>query len=223
MNGRALLAWMRRNRLLTALLGGGLLLLVFMLVNSSGEQEAPMRVVEVTRLVPVTVPASPAPEVTRVVVVTPTPEPVPIVNNTPGTLQQAVVSGPLTLDPAQAGDTAGAIVLRNVLETLVYPDPLAPGDFCLLATDWEVDEQACRSPSTCAAASGFSNGAMLTAGDVAYSLQRLLLQSEAGVPRPFCWNPVWIPIRRRHRGDARRPLSGQPGSADGKHDRTGAC
>ena len=192
MNGRALLAWMRRNRLLTALLGGGLLLLVFMLVNSSGEQEAPMRVVEVTRLVPVTVPASPAPEVTRVVVVTPTPEPVPIVNNTPGTLQQAVVSGPLTLDPAQAGDPAGAIVLRNVLETLVYPDPLAPGDFLpLLATDWEVDEQGLQVTFELRRGVRFSNGAMLTAGDVAYSLQRLLLQSEAGRPQAILLEPLF--------------------------------
>ncbi len=184
MNGRALLAWMRRNRLLTALLGGGLIVGLVMLVNSSRGQEAPARLVEVTRLVPVTAPASPALEVTRLIVVTPTPQVEPIVNDSPATLQQAVVAGPLTLDPAQAGDPAGAAVLRNVLETLLYPDPQAPGDFVpLLATRWDVDEDGLQVAFDLRRGVRFSDGAMLTAADVAYSLQRLLLQSEAGRPQ----------------------------------------
>src|SRR5690606_19925606 len=62
--------------------------------------------------------------------------------------------------------------------------PLAPGGFLpLLATRWEVDEEGLQVVFDLRRGVRFSDGVMLTAGDVAYSLQRLLLQSEAGRPQ----------------------------------------
>lgn len=209
MNGRTLLAWARRNRLPAGLLAASLLLVLVLvlLVDGRGGQGESVRVVEVTRLVPVTVPASPVQEVTRVVVATATTEAEPILSHTPAILQQAVVTGPLSLDPAQAGDEASAAVLRNVLETLVYPDPETPGSFLpLLATRWEVGEAGLSYTFEVRRGVSFTNGAPLTAEDVAYSLQRLLLQSAAGRPQTTLLEALF----GLRSGDLTEAISGRP-------------
>lgn len=192
MNGRELMARLRRSRAL-AVTGGLLLLLVVLLLlpGRDGEGEV-TRVVEVTRLVSVTAPAEPVQEVTRVVVVTATPPAAtPFVSPEPETLHEAVIAGPVTLDPAQATDAASATVVRNVLETLVYPDPLNPGEFLpLLAARWQVEDDGQRYVFTLRRGISFSNGAALTASDVAYSLQRILLQSPAGGPQRLLLAPL---------------------------------
>jgi peptide/nickel transport system substrate-binding protein len=142
--------------------------------------------------VPETVAAAPADEVTRLVVVTATPAPSPFFRDDTTALEQAVAAGPITLDPAQASDEAGATILRNVLETLVYPHPQNAGEFVpLLASRWEVENGGTQYTFTLRRGVTFSNGAALTADDVAYSLQRMLLQSSPGQPQTLLLEPLF--------------------------------
>ncbi len=186
-SGRTMRADWRLGR--AQILAAGLLLLLLAACANGAEVT---RVVEVTRLIPVSAQAEPGAEVTRLVVVTATPPPAtPFVSADPENLQQAVVTGPRTLDPAQVADDASAVVARNVLETLVYPDPGNPGEFVpLLAARWQVEEEGSSYVFTLRRGVSFSNGAPLTATDAAYSLQRLLLQATAGGPSGLLLQPL---------------------------------
>ncbi|MDT8305436.1 MAG: ABC transporter substrate-binding protein [Anaerolineae bacterium] len=191
MSGSDLNAWLRRNRLL-AVAAGALLVLGALWLGGRVAGDSDPEVIEVTRLVSVTMPAEPVQEVTRIVVVTATPPATsPAVSPDPPTLQEAAVSGPITLDPAQATDAASAAVVRNVLETLVYPDPRNVGEFLpLLALRWQIEEGGQRYVFTIRRGVSFSNGTVLSVSDVAYSLQRLLLQSTTGGPQGLLLAPL---------------------------------
>ena len=196
-----------------ALLGALLVLLVACDIGTA----ARLVEVEVTRLVtPDT--AGNSPEVTRLVVVTATSEPETGANN--GTIEAAdpvvatettanvapgnrgggdiyteiVDAGPLLLDPALARDQASMTIVRNVMETLLYPHPHDPGAYVpLLATGWRISNDGRTYTFSVRRGVRFSNGSMLTAGDVAYSLQRFLLASPSGGPQYLLLEPLMGP------------------------------
>lgn len=100
-------------------------------------------------------------------------------------------SGPRHLDPILAWDTESQILIRNVMETLVYPHPQQGDAYIpLLASDWQIDDQGRTYTFTIRRGVRFSNGSDLTASDVAYSLQRLLLASPSGGPQSLLIEPL---------------------------------
>lgn len=140
----------------------------------------------------------PQPETTttaRPVVVTAAPNAVPIVTPPPlHTYTEVIESGPLVLDPILASDAAAKSVVRNVMETLVYPHPHEAGAFIpLLATGWRTDDEGHTYIFSIRRGVRFSNGDSLTASDVAYSLQRLLLASPPGGPQGLLLEPLLEP------------------------------
>lgn len=94
----------------------------------------------------------------------------------PTTFVNVTFGDPETLDPALDYETAGAEVIQNVYETLVFYDGIYTDKFVpMLAESWEVSPDG--SVYTFKIRSGvkFHDGADLTASDVAYSFQRGLL------------------------------------------------
>lgn len=148
---------------------------------------------EVTRLV-TAAPVERAVEVTRVVIVTATPPPTGVTTFTtedPSRYRAVVDVGPLTLDPATATDPASTELIQNVAEPLLYPHPREPMAYIpLLATDWDISEDARRYTFTIRPRVTFSNGNSLTAEDVAYTMQRMLLLSVPGGRQGLLLQPL---------------------------------
>lgn len=102
--------------------------------------------------------------------------------------------GPTVLDPALAHDAPSRTVVRNVMETLVYPDPSQGGAYVpLLATGWRISDEGHTVTFSIRRGVQFSNGNVLTPGDVAYSLQRLLVVSAASHPQKVLLDPLLGP------------------------------
>ncbi|MFW6097462.1 MAG: ABC transporter substrate-binding protein [Chloroflexota bacterium] len=129
---------------------------------------------------------------TRPIVVTADPEQVPPVTPGPSySYNEVIESGPLVLDPILAADPASKSVIRNVMETLVYPHPHEAGTFIpLLATGWRISDEGRTYTFSIRRGVRFSNGDALAASDVAYSLQRLLLASPAQGPQRLLLQPL---------------------------------
>ncbi len=129
---------------------------------------------------------------TRPIVVTANPQQMPSITPVPPySYTEVIERGPLVLDPILASDPAGKSVIRNVMETLVYPHPHEDGAFIpLLATGWRTSEDGRTYIFSIRRGVRFSNGDALTASDVAYSLQRLLLASPPGGPQRLLLQPL---------------------------------
>lgn len=85
--------------------------------------------------------------------------------------------GPVTFDPALAYDNASNEVIQNVYETLVFYDGEKAGEFVpLLAESWQISDDGRVYTFKIKDVVRFHEGGELTASDVAYSLQRGLLQ-----------------------------------------------
>lgn len=94
-----------------------------------------------------------------------------------------------TLDPALAYDSASMQVVANLYNTLVSADFANPANITpALATAWNVSADGLTYTFTIRRGVAFHNGALLTPADVAYSVQRGLLQSDPG-------SPQWLFIR----------------------------
>ena len=134
----------------------------------------------------------PATEETRSVLVTTTPDPQILSGaSSPYEYTEIVESGPIVLDPALARDAASRTVVRNVMETLVYPHPHEPDGYIpLLATGWNIADDGLTVSFSIRRGVQFSNGNALTPDDVAYSLQRLLLASPTGGPQQVLLSPL---------------------------------
>lgn len=169
-----------------------LLFTLMLLAACATDDDSTAEVVEVTRLVTVT-PAANA-EVTRLVVITATPTPADseAFSATDATTYRAAVEQePRTLDPAVAGDAGSLDLIHNVIERLLYPAPGDAGAFIpMLAVSWEVTEDGRSYSFILRPDVTFSNGNELTAGDVAYSIQRALLLSPAGGPQGLLLEPL---------------------------------
>jgi peptide/nickel transport system substrate-binding protein len=170
-------------------------LFALLLVACSQEPAEVTRLVEVTQLIPVTTTAQTgSAPVTRLVVVTATPAPEgtrAFQSEEPTHYRTLVAQEPQTLDPALAWDPASRHLVQNVVEPLLLPDPEQPDRLLpLLATGWEVSENGLAYTFTIRRRVSFSNGNALTAEDVAYSLQRGLLQSAPGSPFGALLDPL---------------------------------
>lgn len=171
-------------RIVAALLGVFGALLV---AACNGQQPPVTRLVEVTRLVTATPAADTgAAPVTRLVIVTATPAPArsrTFVTDDPDHFRVFVDSGPQTLDPALAVDPDSSHLVQNVVEPLLLPNPHDPSSLLpLLATRWLHGEDGLTYTFVIRPGVTFSNGNLLTAEDVAYSLQRALLQAPPDSP-----------------------------------------
>jgi peptide/nickel transport system substrate-binding protein len=165
------------------------------------------QVVEVTRIVTETVTEEGQQvEVTRVVteteevVVTATPEPVEEVTFTtddPSTMVIQSFGDIGTLDPALGYDTGSNWPMMNIYETLIWYNGSDPVNFVpVLATEVPsvenggISEDGLTYTFNIREGITFHDGAELTASDVAYSLQRLVLSANPDSPGFLLLEPV---------------------------------
>ena len=99
---------------------------------------------------------------------------------------------PETLDPALDYETAGGEIVSNVYETLVWYNREKASDFIpQLATDWKVSDDGKTYTFTIRQGVKFHDGSDLTAGDVAYTFQRGLLQGGTASPQWLLTEPFF--------------------------------
>jgi len=112
--------------------------------------------------------------------------------NKPDTLTYATIGDADTLDPALSYDTSSGEVIQNVYETLVFYDGQATDKFVgQLATDWTVSEDGTVWTFNIRQGVKFHQGGDLTPSDVAYSLQRGLLQGGYSSPQWLLAEPFF--------------------------------
>ena len=123
------------------------------------------------------------------VVVTATPEPekpVEFKSADPKTLYSITTGDTDTLDPAWNYESAGDAVIQNIYEQLVtYNGTDATSFVPALATDWTISDDGMTYTFKIRQGVKFHEGQELTAEDVAYSLQRGILQGGG-------WSPQWL-------------------------------
>jgi peptide/nickel transport system substrate-binding protein len=121
-----------------------------------------------------------------------------------GDFVQETIGEISSLDPAWAYDTAGGEQIQYMYETLIFFDGTSTGTFVnVLADDYTVDGTTIRfhiRPNV-----HFSNGDLLTPADVAYSIQRVMIQNRSG-------GPAWMLLL---------PLTGYSGTRSGGAIRPG--
>jgi len=112
-----------------------------------------------------------------------------------GAQNQMVVSypgSPQTLDPAVAYDTASAEPIMNVYETLIFFDEGKTNQFVpRLATNWYVSVDGLTYTFTIRQGVKFHNNEILTAEDVEYSFERLMVTDKAGGPAWMLYEPLF--------------------------------
>ncbi|MBN1260202.1 MAG: ABC transporter substrate-binding protein [Anaerolineae bacterium] len=161
-----------------------LLLVVSMLLAACGPSPTPETIVET-----VVVTVEKEGEIVEVIVTaTPEPEmPVEFKSADPTTLYDIVGAGDTdTLDPAWNYESAGDAIILNVYDQLVtYAGPSATEFVPALAEDWDISPDGLIYTFYVREGVTFHNGAELTPEDVAYSLQRGVLQGGT-------WSPQWL-------------------------------
>jgi peptide/nickel transport system substrate-binding protein len=101
----------------------------------------------------------------------------------PDTLVFASIGDPETLDPAWTYETAGSAIENNVYENLVWFNREKTDEFVgVLATDWSVNEAGDVWTFNVREGVTFHEGGTLEPSDVAYSVQRALLQDRIDGP-----------------------------------------
>lgn len=133
-------------------------------------------------------------EVVKEVVVTPTPEAPPPMPSyaaefkNPDMWVGATYGEPESLDPAWTYESAGAATELNLYEGVVAFKRESVEEFVpALATDWEISEDGLTYVFNIREGVTFHEGGTLEPHDVAYSLQRGMLQDRAD-------GPQWMPI-----------------------------
>lgn len=166
------------------------LLVASMMLAACGPTPTPEKVVET-----VVVTVEKEGEVVEVVV-TATPAPVEakeFKSPDPTTLNVVTISeGIDSLDPALNYESDGDAIILNVYDQLVtYAGPKATEFVPSLATDWTVSDDGKTYTFTIRKGVKFHNGADLTAEDVAYSLQRGVLQGNTASPQWLFTEPFF--------------------------------
>jgi len=109
----------------------------------------------------------------------------------PDTIVTATIGEPDVLDPALDYETAGSEVNQNVYETLVWYNKESAVDLVpMLATDYTVSDDGLTYVFTIRQGVKFHEGQDLTPDDVAYSLQRAVLQSGTSSPSLLLTEPI---------------------------------
>jgi peptide/nickel transport system substrate-binding protein len=170
-----------RNKLFIV---GTLLIVASMILGACAPQQpaAPeIQVTEVVRTVEVMVEGTP-----MVITATPEPPPPPASFNSadPNTFVYTTFGEPETFDPALDYETAGGGVIQNVYESLVTYNKDQASDFVpSLATEWTISDDGTVYTFNIREGVTFHNGADLTPSDVAYSIQRGVLQGGYASPQ----------------------------------------
>ena len=117
--------------------------------------------------------------------------PAPTIKN-PDNLVVGTTANTKSLDPAWAYDTASASVIFNVYDTLLAMNKDKTSEFVPdLATKWDVSQDGKTYTFTIRKGVKFHNGEDLTPEDVAYSLQRGLMQDRSGGPQWIMLQPFF--------------------------------
>ncbi len=127
---------------------------------------------------PTPAPATQAPATQAPATQAPTVEPTPagFKSKDPTTLVVVVFGEPETLDPALAYETAGAEIIQNVYEPLIFFKGDQPNEFVpMLAESWTISEDGTTYTFQIRKGVKFHEGGDLTPEDVAYTFQRGLL------------------------------------------------
>jgi peptide/nickel transport system substrate-binding protein len=102
----------------------------------------------------------------------------------PTTFTFVTYGDPDTLDPALDYETAGAEVIQNTYDSLLFYDGSQPGKFVPnLADSWTISPDGKTYTFTIHKGVTFHNGDPMTPDDVAYSFQRGLLQGNNNSPQ----------------------------------------
>jgi peptide/nickel transport system substrate-binding protein len=102
------------------------------------------------------------------------------------TIVEAIIGEPESLDPAWTYETTGSGIESNIYDTLVYFNREKPDDFVPnLATEYKVSDDGLTYTFNIRPGVKFHNGGTLEAHDVAYTIQRALLQNRAD-------GPMWL-------------------------------
>ncbi len=109
----------------------------------------------------------------------------------PNTIVFATISEPDVLDPALDYETGGGEILQNVYETLFFFKRESAIDFVpMLATEYTLSDDGLTYVFTIRQGVKFHEGQDLTPTDVAYSLQRAVLQSGTSSPSLLLTEPI---------------------------------
>lgn len=107
------------------------------------------------------------------------------------TFVQVSIGEPESLDPAWTYETTGAALEANIYEGLVYFDRDQATEFVpALATDWEVSEDGLTYTFNIREGVTFHEGGTLEPSDIAYSLQRAMLQDRVDGPMWLFLEPI---------------------------------
>jgi peptide/nickel transport system substrate-binding protein len=110
----------------------------------------------------------------------------------PDTIVEATIGGPETLDPAWAYDTSSSEVIFNIYETLVFMNKDQTSQFVpMLASKWTISDDGKTYTFDIRKGVKFHAGQDLTPEDVAYSIQRGLIQDRSGGPQWIMLQPFF--------------------------------
>lgn len=127
--------------------------------------------------------AAPAEETADIL---PPTEAAPVSSVPSDTFVYLVIGEPETLDPAWTYETTGAGLEANIYDSLVYFDQGSPDSFVpALAESWETSDDGLTYSFKIREGVSFHEGGTLTAGDLAYSIQRAMLQDRTE-------GPMWL-------------------------------
>jgi len=122
----------------------------------------------------------------------PTAEPTVAKSADPTTLLVLRYAEPDTLDPALDYETAGAEIIRNVYDPLLFYKAGDPSQFIpMLATEWTISEDGLTYTFKIREGVKFQDGSDMTVEDVAYSFQRNLLFSGPDGPMALLAEPFF--------------------------------
>jgi peptide/nickel transport system substrate-binding protein len=109
----------------------------------------------------------------------------------PDTVIVATIGDLETLDPAWHYDTASATAIMNMYDSLIFYDREKIDEFVpALATKWTISPDGKTYTFTIRKGVKFHEGGDLSPEDVAYSLQRGLLQDRSGGPQWVLLDPI---------------------------------
>jgi len=153
---------------------------------------APAPAAQPTVVPPTTAPgATPAPLPTAAPTTAPTPTTTTGSKN-PGTIVEATISDPESLDPAWDYEVAGGEVIMNVYQTLLFYKKDSATEFVpMLATKWDVSPDGKTYTFTIRQGVKFQGGQDLTPEDVAYSFWRGMIQDRSGGPQWIMLEPFF--------------------------------
>ena len=127
---------------------------------------------------------------------------------TPDIFVEATIGDPDSLDPAYAYDTASGELIEAIYEPLIYYDGEKTDEYVpVLATEWNVSDDAKTYRFKIREDVKFHNGNDLTPEDVEYSFERGMVQDYVAGPQWMLFEPLLERSSSRGAGGTLIPLS----------------